>query len=677
MPEIKYYVSLDLGSESTAAYYEEVENPQGGMIYLQEHATALVGIEKEDGGWIEADYFMDDEQNRSPRLRTFFFVDDGRQPFPLPDAHAELDFIGPDDTKLNYEDSLLKYFRRGDQDVLKVLPNPKIPFQEGAVKVIPEVTVKPDNKVSVRFEPLVLIQHMTTQIIRNFILKSKPLRNAKPEQVHLLLTVPNVYSLTHIEDIRTFVQARTGIAKVEALYESDAVAYSILVDRSGTDLPDIKEFKDQYLKRKNKEELRILTIDVGRGTTDLSLMQIKTGYEEGVSGDRQPHFILARTGKSDGGNQLSYLLATYYNERLEETFRTEGHLINKQMEFSFVAGLTPMHPNQRPVLFRLQLLIEKMKRHISKDYEVELSRAEQIDLIDPLIDQIFTALAGTTDKEEQDWNTSNAYKGFRKKLQDALYLPGFPGRWKTFWHKTKRGSGITSQLIDLKQKLRDYVQENIISLVDQLEIMAASRENMKNEKYIIQKESTFVVVAGQASQFRPIKAAIEQAFDNLNLPKENILYLTGAAAKEACCRGAISFKKSFNEPMNSEELHGTYGFLNANPGRDDDVFKPIDMAKLNQAGEYTVTFRFRKMYYLVYSPRVGLTAENAPVRLDGLTAIIKAFPEEKEFHVKYDRQNASLIVNGTKVAVATFGDINQDIYPKVWPEVVRPLEKRS
>src|ERR1051326_1611934 len=178
--KIKYYISLDLGSESTAAYYENVETGEGDMIDLQAYAKDLLGD-------FPPDLYEDDDQKPSPRLRTLFYLEDNKQPDRLPDLHAELDFIGPDGKKLAYEDSLFKYFLRVNQDLasVKVMPNPKIPFQEGASKIIP--SVKSSTGEDVQYEPLQLIQHMTTQIVRNFVLKSKPLKMSTPDEVCLIL----------------------------------------------------------------------------------------------------------------------------------------------------------------------------------------------------------------------------------------------------------------------------------------------------------------------------------------------------------------------------------------------------------------------------------------------------------------------------------------------------------
>ena len=48
------------------------------------------------------------------------------------------------------------------------MPNPKIPFQYGSQKIIPEVKDTAGRRV--QHEPEQLLQHITLQIVSNFVL---------------------------------------------------------------------------------------------------------------------------------------------------------------------------------------------------------------------------------------------------------------------------------------------------------------------------------------------------------------------------------------------------------------------------------------------------------------------------------------------------------------------------
>src|SRR5947209_6781839 len=130
-PEIQYYVALDLGSESMAAYYESRRTDAGGMIHLQAHAAELLGQASPE--------LLKENGKPSPRLRTRIGLEDGRQPYPLPLSHALLDFLDTESRRLDgYGESLFSYFYLPDQEFGRtILPNPKIPFQEGGAGVVP------------------------------------------------------------------------------------------------------------------------------------------------------------------------------------------------------------------------------------------------------------------------------------------------------------------------------------------------------------------------------------------------------------------------------------------------------------------------------------------------------------------------------------------------------------
>src|SRR6185295_16937522 len=208
-----------------------------------------------------------------------------------------------------------------------------------------------------------------------------------------------------------------------------------------------------------------------------------------------------------------------------------------------------------------------------------------------------------------DWKTKDDYQRLRQKLGEAMILPRrFPGVLRNWWINLRSKNDSEKrqkqkQLSVLKDRIARYVEENIKDLINELEKMVVSREKEESEiwKKVFDKDCTFVLIAGRASQFKPLKQAIYGSFGNF--PPRNIQFLEGDDAKEACCKGAVTFQKSLDKPMNADELHGTYGFLAAAPDIEEEAFRAIDTSVLNIDGVTTIKFNTISSYYLVYSTR--------------------------------------------------------------------------
>lgn len=675
---IRYYVALDLGSESMAAYYQIKDGIRGHMINMQAHGRTLLGSEPL--------YLMsDDGKAPSPRLRTRISLEDNRQGEWLDDGHALLDFCDGNGNKLTgYDESLFAYFyKKYDELGRNIMPNPKIPFQEGGQDIIPEVEVKGTYLVGrakkKRHSPEILLKHLTVQVVRNFVLKSPELKDVPPHEIHLTLTVPNVYSLTHAESIREFVEEHTGVGKVEALYESDAVAYFAL--HEANDSPEFRKFNNSILDRSNQALLHIVTIDIGRGTTDLSLIQIrdpklKASRKKASEKIPRQHFVNARTGKGDGGNRLSYIFAKYYNDRLDEMADRFLQLTRQTPAFNFLQSPASRGAAQSRVLQELETLIEYVKRSFTHDYRIGLTRNEQIEMITPLLDRIFEAA-------DPNWKQNAGFEQLRKEMQEAFLLPKImPGEMAkilsyfhiaTSWLRKHYGPNIGS-LLALKEDLKSYVEENVVNLIKQLKEMAEKRENKNGKKgvKIFDPENTFVLVAGQASQFKPIARAIIGEFKDHDFPEDQIHFLKGSQAKDACCKGAVIFQRAGNTRENPEELHGTYGLLSVATTNREDHFKAVNMTSVSRGGKDNLTFTAPTQYFFIYSPRPSLSKDEPPGLHDGSTALIKTI-RGSDFEIEYDPSVPVIKVNGEAMdKIASFGDINESIYPKVWPEALEP-----
>jgi hypothetical protein len=659
-----YYVALDLGSESMAAYCQAENASQGEMIDLVEHAQSLLGPNKQP-----VQYIFEEDRSRSPRLRTIISLEDNRQGPVLDDCHATLDFTA------QYADSLLTYFHDKGSAIDNVMPNPKIPFQFGSEKIIPEVRAKGDG--TVRHSPEVLLQNITAQVLRNFVLNSRQLRNVQEENIHLTLTVPNVYSLTHAESIRKFIESRFGFRVVDVLYESDALAYFALLASSQTDDPDLQDFRERIGARRGTL-LRLATLDIGRGTTDLSLVQL----DMPPGGGRGDHLVLGRTGSCQGGNSLSYIFAEYYNELLVKALNK--YSITWTYDFLSRRNLFVRYQNKLSRM--LEELIELVKRSITEDFRIEAPQAEQEQLIDRIIDEVLDGMVSPGAKSYA------AYAPFRDFLKNSMLLPDrLPDNVECWWLESELRtvirrfrpdpSGKEAQrlkLLALRRKIEAHIQEQIIGLIPQLQACAAARQATAGDhsQRMLQKRlfgpSTFALVAGQAAHFRPLRAALEKRFQRMGFHSKRMHVLKGSLAKEACCRGAVGFHLSMNERSNPDEIFGTYALMAAAPQIAIENFRPVDMKQIRNG--HTIAVPRETTYWVVYSPRTGFSKRETPRLNDGTTAMLNsAKPAQGQFKIQYDPQTRQITVNNSPVSLATYGDINEEIYYKVWPELSKTI----
>ena len=682
------YISFDMGSESMAAFCHLEAKAEGTSVDLQEYAQALLG---EDVKEEEIDYLRKEDGDKSSRLRTRISINDLRQPEHLPDDHAKMNFIDAQGNVVTQngnkvcDQSLFGfYYLKGQELARKVLPNPKIPFQEGAKDIIPEI--QPKNGKICRYEPETLIRHLMAQILCNFVFKSSQLRDIdlQDDNTYLILTIPNVYSLSHAQSIKEFVKKCLNIKNVETIYESDAISYYVRDVRQ--DHPQVKKFfKDMRKgKKSGKTEYQVLTFDIGHGTTDLSLMEITEPDRERTevpdpsqtsqisTDNRRRFFVKARTGKSEGGSKLNYILAEYYNSCLERLMERE-EFQDFKMDFDFLTG--ELEPTQALIVKNLESLINDVKKSMAENYEIKLAKEKQEEYIDAMVKEWLEKIPADKKSEEKN-------ERFKKAFRKAFLLKKLPGPMKSFLAEFSRLPFFRSTVRfgKLRKEIEDYVKGNVAETLKHLVEMAKARENLdpaKKNRDIIDKERTLVVIAGQASQFKPIQKAIKKELNNLNIPQDYRLFLEGDEAKEACCRGAVMYKRSANLWANPTEIHGCYGLLNELQDISD-VFEVLDTKELNSGRTVNISFQSPSTYWLVYSPRAFHIVKNGnpPEFFDGTTALINCFENTQTFEVEYDTNSFSLTVNRIPhLKLATYGGALQSIYPKVWPVVLKPGKK--
>ena len=722
-----YLASLDIGSESMACCV--LSNIEGDMaaslIDLQENGPAFLG---DDRGPC---YPLMDGDSRSARIRTRFALMDRRIPPVLADSHAELELIArPHVPGADTERSLFKYFFRDEDEASlganKWLPNPKIIYQLAAKGYLPEILDASGHPVQV--EPGTLMQHLITQVVRNFVLKSTSLGNVDGGDVDLILTVPNVYSLPHTQALSEFVQDHTDVRTVRVVHESDAIAYyaSGLVgglrgmvealygsEDTGERTAFITLLRKAY-QDNPKAGVYIVTVDIGRGSADLSLVHIawpETQHE---------YHVLARTGSNKAGNQLSYTLAQYYSSQLRAAYDRLGltdtpGLAEHLWDFCSREEQSRAPDRQQGyALDLLQRLITSVKESVNEHYcldgatcSYDLQRGMARGIADHILQYLGSvmeappAILGAPDSSER--------LRLRDALAESLILPvgwplgwGDPGKlvhrsvnWVAGIHRRvaasasqgetgPAGRGATrgrprTPVLDmaawerLGEELRDQSEDSPRILLENLDKAARARDPLAaggNEDHgqdprrdgSMHKDNTLVVLAGQGSQFRPLQASLREVCRSVfGCPDSHILALTGREAKEACCWGALSFVLQRPLHIGATALHGTYGFLDAGP----EGFIPIDMAALNSGRDWAGSFKYAGFRYLVFTPRAVTNVEELGREYTSIIGF-----NEKAFEVR--RTPEGLQVNGREVRLPVEGQalVEEEMRAKLWPEQI-------
>ena len=333
---INKIIVLDLGSESMFAICGDPNSGDYVEIDLQN-----VDKIRDWKGSIYKKSIIKDRNRFSKRLlnrvaiksqlvEEYYFEGD------LNDQHAQLRF---DDS---YRNSVFDYYH--DFSATKYLVNPKIVFAKGSQRLLPELKHGVSGK-SFTPKAATLIKHLMLQVINNLIVKSKECEAIEFKSTKIVLTFPNVYSQNHAQEITSFIKNKTAFNDVEYIYESDAAIYALIGAGGNTDdstdsiwkkFSDIvieekkgntsnkknriEELQKKIIKRpedeqkfneeiKNEEKkaigYNVISVDVGKGTTDISLFSVSN--ESDIE-------VLARTGISKAGSSLDYIFVKYFEK---------------------------------------------------------------------------------------------------------------------------------------------------------------------------------------------------------------------------------------------------------------------------------------------------------------------------------------------------------------------------
>lgn len=729
-PRPDIFVALDLGSESMAACFRHtgVGGARATMIDLQRMASQLLGAGN------NAEF-----ANIKPRLRTRIGVRDQRQPQTIDPQHATLDLSEPEQES----QCMFQYFFSESAtatEARKLLPNPKIPFQMGARDIFPQVeatgSVGASGRQYVDMDAATVICHLISQVVGNFVLRDPELLKLGDfnlSRVHLTVTVPNVYSVTHKKTIEEHLKLTAGVAQVLVIYESDAVAYlpassyrtiptrtKAFFDKMSNDLIAASKLRDKSLVKH-----RLLVIDVGRGTTDLSVMELKDSHN---AMEPRRQINLGRTGRSEGGNFLSFQFARYYESAVRRVFADYGPaLVERNVPPFSLLKLAPVenYPSSEhaKALRKLESLIDAVKASLDERMKMRLDIAEQSALAEAVagayMESIVKDASGpdkpadpgedASDEEKQEfqdvmavWSKQEQNRtAFGSHLVQALVLEAESLYVNSLRSKLRDISELASGMVfrikngrsvladdepsdheslldspaELRAEIDSYVLRNSTELIRELREMAHQTATSDDLAYRLRRGDSgwgshcYVLVAGQAAQFKPLRNQINASF-----PKGTFIhFLDGPIAKEACCLGALEHAIVANELANPDYLFGVYGFRTNVMGRGsvDPEFKVIDPNELNEGKELTLGWSSNSLRTLLYTPRANSVALS-PSLDDGMTAHLGEFQGMFACKVQYDKAQHNLLIEGERVPLASFGQVESNIWAKVWPDILPP-----
>lgn len=730
--ELEYFIGLDLGSESMAACFQHRDANRPETIDLQARAQELKNWQP---GMIPIDLLYEETANGrrvSHRLRTRISLREKRQPSPLPKEHAALRF------ESDYDRCLFNYFHLEGEALSSeyLIPNPKLLFQTGIRDVIPWIP-GPDGW-DVQYEPDELLAHMTIQVLNNLVLKANELeadarrrRHAHfdPRTAHLTITVPNVYSLTHIKRLEDFVRLHTDVGAVHTMYESDAIAHFMLGDLPGApqDVAAMQKRIAEALSRRGRDasNCRVLTIDIGKGTTDLSLFNYDMNHQGGGS---FTHDVLGRTGRSHGGARLSYILVEHLDERIQAVLDAmerspdlpelvQQAIADKRSSVRLLKQ-PPRSAARGTILGAAENLVEAYKRGLDENYSLvpdvqleplaanlaqvicqEIGTASAVSLILASTDPSAGAVQapGTPAPPSEEEEVRQAMELLQERLENAVSFPhDLPGGThssssglRRLFRRERNASAPPLAAADpaflkLRQDLEDYVRQNVEDPLSWLIEMALLREqgDRRLRGRRIDSEETFVIVAGQASRFAPIQKAIRaQVASNLSISVEDhLLFLPDKLAKLACCFGAQWYFRAALSCNNPEEIMGTYSFLRRFAAYE---LVNLDMRTFNQKGETQQIELMKGQYWLVFQPRAPKGSRVPLEEVDRESmAFVRTFTFQNggKVRVRYLGWGRSIeIAEGDQAFdpvefEATFGNVGSDVddvYRKTWPEAVR------
>jgi hypothetical protein len=787
-----YRISLDLGSDSTVAYVALPGQSRIQRIDLQFFLRALA---------VEPDFLLESKGRRSHRLKSRYALNAQFQspeplrtafhpvygyPEVLPAGHPRLPLLDFDRylreessggamVNLATESSrcLFKFIDdRSNPFAFKdLLPNAKLIFQSG-VGLDKHLEMRYGGTVQrLKLHPVELIKNQVCLILENFVRPHPLLRNDQNEQpswdeCSVVLTVPNTYSPFHRDMLAQSVSLSLG-CEVTTITESDAIVFYYIAKVQpdlGMPSEDLQKMEQMYL-----------TIDVGKGTTDLTLMSLtyrEGSREEKIARGLDPEakrvlrhvWVAERTGRASGGAKMTYILAQFF-ERLVDVAMSHclarmvtlpqdernrlRNIDGSPLRLTSTSGPGILEgPGWGPRLLEFEKICEEYKKSLDlrgngvflPDLGADVGGLE---LAQHLIQQFRYYVAAAFDVILTDAQCD----ALTQAVRTAIETPGFfrpanmPGG-KGGDASEEESKRLVEAWSTLEREVREYVAENadevLIELatahargndvgefedaVDALSFLMGTQGSAgKRSGFRPETVRTHVILAGQASQFKPLKDRFKKIVAEANLgtilsqeelergvrkevevvakgPQKPLakrgmgflkalfgdneggveiacdehiaVHLSGENLKDGCARGALDWFSSNPVMENQDSIHGQLLVTLAGGG----IPIEVDMDALNSSrlrdlgpAELGDVYDSWKVYYL---PTRGRKFENLRGQDASLMGVLDA-TDHIRIQIRPPEHPASQLIISTPSGQSL--QLSEAVYDAVDPTKLRAM----
>jgi hypothetical protein len=576
---------LDLGSDSTVAYVAIPGQSKIQRIDLQYFLRALA---------VEPDLLRESNGQRSHRLKSRYAVNAQFQsgeplqsahhpiygyPEVLPSGHPRLPLLDFDrylreepggGTLVNIATEpgrcLFKFIDdRSNPFAFKdLLPNAKLIFQSG-VGLDKHFEMRYAGTIQrLKVHPVELIKNQVCLILENFVRPHPLLRNEENRppawsECAVVLTVPNTYSPFHRDMLEQAVSLSLG-CEVTTITESDAIVFYYIAKVQ----PDLGMPAEEL----QRMEQAYLTIDIGKGTTDLTLMSVtyrEANESEKVARNLDPEkkrvlrhvWVAERTGRASGGAKMTYILARFFEKLIDVSIvQALANLNVVEAEMARLRKIegSPLRltstsapgvlegPGWGPRLLEFERICDAYKRELDlRPGGVFLPDLGEVvgaqDLAQHLAQQFRFYVAAVHEVILTDSHCDTLTLAVRT----ALEKPGFfnPGSQAASKEKAKvpvNQEKLLAAWDELDREVRAYVHENVdevlielatahargndsVHFEDAVDALSFLMGSSTTRKIAFRPETfrTHVILAGQASQFKPLKDRFQKVIDEAGL----------------------------------------------------------------------------------------------------------------------------------------------------------------
>jgi hypothetical protein len=804
---IRFRIALDLGSDSTVAFVQDLDQGTVQQLDLQYFAKALTltPVLLTDGTGRESKRIRSRYAARQPLSlneppRDGNAVGDGPGAIreSLPASHATMSLVDAAGYRREKNNGgNLAAFGRARQCLIRffddqtegfelgqLLPNAKIVYQEqlslnreyvvevagpassgatessdaaSGIAAISQLlgardsraTSSPDSgelsagtpppaprasRQTIRVEPAEIIKNQLCLILENFV-RQHPLLCAtgtppRWDECEVILTVPNTYSPLHREQLQAMIGETLGTT-VMTITESDAVVFAYCngyQPNLGLGLEERRRMVQYYV-----------TIDIGRGTTDLSqvMLWIQQPADQPDGDARWHQRVLGRSGRASGGARMTHELVTYFERLADLILRDlDSTLARSPVRFTAMSPAISGMPAQARFFSALEELADWHKAHL--DLERNLPAFQPLDSTKELAAGIVSDYVASAIPSQRAEVTARLSRMFSAPMGE--------------WRKTA-SKPLQDRLRDEDQRLgtriADYVAENVDEVLKDLarSVNADNKEGVfvrnavealrlltdptrfraQHEELAHFESRTHVVVAGQASRFRPLRRRLSdvlrqagygvlQTADDpeaepgaapgtpprrggflqgllrparpANAPPANqnfAIELPASALKTSCALGAIEWRRTNPVMLNPTHEHGQFAAMEADGGNPE--FADMDRFNLDRKWTFAADAGIEVPRNVYYFPASGKPSINEK--------------EWRDYIEKYGSQIASTDASATvtigyaldgsytgiqvfdgnryrKIGAHMYGvRTEKDLYPLLWPAVLPEFMERS